>query len=419
MHITLLFHFFFQAEDGIRYPNVTGVQTCALPIWLLALRRAGRRLGRLHRLAPGLRLSRTPDRHSLEPPRDPPRSQDAAQPHWRRKAVSRRAQPLAEGRDRLSMDPGHQAPDPRLWPRRFARGPGRLDRREVPQLERLRRGDRERDPPRRPARQHFALLAQRRDRLVLLALLRPRPSPLADPRGQDRRRADRLCGISEGGPEAAAVPGRQDLYEHPSLDRNEKGRPFRRPRTAAGSRRGSDRVLPFSEPVAYSHREHVGVSLAGIVAADLRVTVPPGLGEDGAVDVVDRSGAEQQAGSGVGGIADRDCAGGRARLEIGLGAREARLPVDRPLLLQRQDADARERERVRLVLAADRVGRRARRRGAVVELTQARIRALDGEVPVHEVADVEAKPRVAAVVAARGADALVRERVVEIAAAQT
>src|SRR5699024_12066053 len=28
-------HFFFQAEDGIRDRNVTGVQTCALPIFLL------------------------------------------------------------------------------------------------------------------------------------------------------------------------------------------------------------------------------------------------------------------------------------------------------------------------------------------------------------------------------------------------
>src|SRR2546430_9676741 len=27
-------HFFFQAEDGIRDLTVTGVQTCALPIWL-------------------------------------------------------------------------------------------------------------------------------------------------------------------------------------------------------------------------------------------------------------------------------------------------------------------------------------------------------------------------------------------------
>src|SRR5437868_9929221 len=26
-------YFFFQAEDGIRYRNVTGVQTCALPIF--------------------------------------------------------------------------------------------------------------------------------------------------------------------------------------------------------------------------------------------------------------------------------------------------------------------------------------------------------------------------------------------------
>src|SRR5699024_12047652 len=29
---TMIFPFFFQAEDGIRYRNVTGVQTCALPI---------------------------------------------------------------------------------------------------------------------------------------------------------------------------------------------------------------------------------------------------------------------------------------------------------------------------------------------------------------------------------------------------
>src|SRR5438874_4558618 len=29
--------FFFQAEDGIRYLYVTGVQTCALPIWTSGL----------------------------------------------------------------------------------------------------------------------------------------------------------------------------------------------------------------------------------------------------------------------------------------------------------------------------------------------------------------------------------------------
>src|SRR2546430_948206 len=29
----VLFFFFFQAEDGIRDLTVTGVQTCALPIW--------------------------------------------------------------------------------------------------------------------------------------------------------------------------------------------------------------------------------------------------------------------------------------------------------------------------------------------------------------------------------------------------
>src|SRR6266481_9055743 len=34
VHVFLLFFFFFQAEDGIRDGTVTGVQTCALPIWL-------------------------------------------------------------------------------------------------------------------------------------------------------------------------------------------------------------------------------------------------------------------------------------------------------------------------------------------------------------------------------------------------
>src|SRR2546427_6875627 len=32
-HHLLTFFFFFQAEDGIRDLTVTGVQTCALPIW--------------------------------------------------------------------------------------------------------------------------------------------------------------------------------------------------------------------------------------------------------------------------------------------------------------------------------------------------------------------------------------------------
>src|SRR5205809_5769126 len=36
----LFFFFFFQAEDGIRDVAVTGVQTCALPIWPSTTRRA-------------------------------------------------------------------------------------------------------------------------------------------------------------------------------------------------------------------------------------------------------------------------------------------------------------------------------------------------------------------------------------------
>src|SRR5437868_8631156 len=36
IYIFLFFFFFFQAEDGIRDRNVTGVQTCALPIYFAA-----------------------------------------------------------------------------------------------------------------------------------------------------------------------------------------------------------------------------------------------------------------------------------------------------------------------------------------------------------------------------------------------
>src|SRR5690606_40283566 len=35
--VVLVFCFFFQAEDGIRDFHVTGVQTCALPIWWLGI----------------------------------------------------------------------------------------------------------------------------------------------------------------------------------------------------------------------------------------------------------------------------------------------------------------------------------------------------------------------------------------------
>src|SRR5256885_2836187 len=61
--------FFFQAEDGIRDYKVTGVQTCALPIWLRrrdgaagceAGRRGARRTFRIPAAAyPGMRFART------------------------------------------------------------------------------------------------------------------------------------------------------------------------------------------------------------------------------------------------------------------------------------------------------------------------------------------------------------------------
>src|SRR5437868_8514012 len=51
--------FFFQAEDGIRDRNVTGVQTCALPIYRLELQGRGAHR-RAARRARGARAARGP-----------------------------------------------------------------------------------------------------------------------------------------------------------------------------------------------------------------------------------------------------------------------------------------------------------------------------------------------------------------------
>src|SRR3712207_1766422 len=54
-YVFFLFFFFFQAEDGIRDIGVTGVQTCALPIWAILAVALG-----IYYLLPFLRWSRGP-----------------------------------------------------------------------------------------------------------------------------------------------------------------------------------------------------------------------------------------------------------------------------------------------------------------------------------------------------------------------
>src|SRR2546430_5716756 len=50
--------FFFQAEDGIRYLTVTGVQTCALPILTLTAKQRQYLRGLAHSLAPVVRVGK-------------------------------------------------------------------------------------------------------------------------------------------------------------------------------------------------------------------------------------------------------------------------------------------------------------------------------------------------------------------------
>ena len=73
---------------------------------------------------------------------------------------------FAEERDRLPADPGHQAADARLRAERLARRARRLDRREVPHLERLRRRRRDALQQGRAAHQRDDLLGHRDDQFV-------------------------------------------------------------------------------------------------------------------------------------------------------------------------------------------------------------------------------------------------------------
>ena len=107
-----------------------------------------------------------------------------------------RAGRVAEGGDRLPVDPGHAPADAGLRADRLAGGPRRLDRREVPRLVRLRRRRRVGVHQGPAARQHLPLLVHRRHRLVVLALLRAPARAVADPRGRDGRGADRATASS-------------------------------------------------------------------------------------------------------------------------------------------------------------------------------------------------------------------------------
>src|SRR3989475_8100114 len=71
--MSVLFFFFFQAEDGIRDLTVTGVQTCALPIYRAEEEQQGQKRGPG---CQGMQRRETPGRqrvrHSVRHPASPP-----------------------------------------------------------------------------------------------------------------------------------------------------------------------------------------------------------------------------------------------------------------------------------------------------------------------------------------------------------
>ena len=121
--------------------------------------------------------------------------------------------------------PGHQAPDPGLWSERFSRWPLRLDRREVPHLERLQRGRGERLHQGRPADHRDDLLGDPNHQLQHTALLREQPHALVLRARRPDWRPLRHRRVPQGAVHAAALLGGANL-QCAALDRDGQRRPF-------------------------------------------------------------------------------------------------------------------------------------------------------------------------------------------------
>src|SRR4029450_9191902 len=125
---------------------------------------------------------------------------------------------LAARANGLPVDPGYEAANARVWPHRLAGRAGRVDRREVPDVERLlwRCGAKLLEGY--PAHERDALLGDGRDQLVVLAVLRARPSPVAPAGWQAHHGPHSVRRVPSRDLAATPSVGRAKL-QHPALDR--------------------------------------------------------------------------------------------------------------------------------------------------------------------------------------------------------
>ena len=193
---------------------------------LSTLRRAGRRLGCLHLLAPRIR---SPDKLigiHLNMLSYQPLPVDAERDPTPRSNATSRTQALVQGGDGLPVDPGHAAADACLCAHRLAGGAGGVDRREVPRLVRPRRRRRNGVHEGPAAGQHLASTGSPAPSARRSGRTMPACTGHGRSRWRDGRRADRLRRVPARDPASAALAGRTDLHRHPSLDRDAKGGHF-------------------------------------------------------------------------------------------------------------------------------------------------------------------------------------------------
>ena len=214
---------------------------------LRALRRPGRRPRRRHQPVAGRQRLGARGRTAPQPVHRRaarPRQSDRRRARGRGRADGGARRVLDRRGARLQPHARHQAADTRLQPQRLAGGARRVDRREVPELVRLRRQPRDALQQGRAADDPHHLLGHG-DRDLRRPLLLRGPARRQRARPAAHRGADGLRGVSRRVPLHAPPLARGPLQPRPLHDDAER-RPLRGQRGAGAVRRRPAGVLPGS-----------------------------------------------------------------------------------------------------------------------------------------------------------------------------
>ena len=151
---------------------------------------------------------------------------------------------MAEGRNRLPMDPGHAAADPCVRAHRLPGRSRRVDHREISRMVRLRRRFGVCVYEGRALSEYQPILVHQSDRLFILAILRAHAQTMAGPRQWRHYGADRLLRISPRDTPSAEIASGTHIHRYSSMDSHASRRSFCGNGAARSFSRRDSRAFP-------------------------------------------------------------------------------------------------------------------------------------------------------------------------------